>query len=94
MDWNSGTGEDPDVQVDFMVDHPFYFTIEHIPTHTILFVGRMMEISSSAGSQQGIKNITATSEANHQIYDLQGRRLQHTPAKGVYIHDGKKRVVK
>ena len=78
----------------FIIDHPFYFTIENNVTHTILFVGRMMEISQSAGSPQGIKNITATSEANHQIYDLQGRRLQHTPAKGVYIHDGKKRVVK
>ena len=78
----------------FTVDHPFYFTIEHLPTHTILFMGRMMEISSSAGSQQGIKNITATPEANHQIYDLQGRQLRHAPAKGVYIQDGKKRVVK
>ncbi len=28
------------------------------------------------------------------LYDLQGRRLQHTPAKGVYIQDGKKRVVR
>jgi hypothetical protein len=28
------------------------------------------------------------------IHDLQGRQLRHAPAKGVYIQDGKKRVVK
>ena len=28
------------------------------------------------------------------IHDLQGRQLHHAPAKGVYIQDGKKRVVK
>ena len=26
------------------------------------------------------------------IYDLQGRRLQKAPQKGIYIQDGKKRV--
>ena len=54
----------------------------------------MMEISQSAGSPQGIKDIPVTPAANHQIYDLQGRRLQYAPVKGVYIQDGKKRVVK
>lgn len=29
-----------------------------------------------------------------KLYDLQGRQLRHAPAKGVYIQDGKKRVVK
>ena len=28
------------------------------------------------------------------LYDLQGRQLHHAPTKGVYIQDGKKRVVK
>ena len=31
---------------------------------------------------------------NNHIYDLQGRRLTQKPTKGVYILDGKKRVVK
>lgn len=76
----------------FVVDHPFYFTLENNFTHTILFVGRMMEIGSSAGSQQGIKNTPVTPEANHQIYDLQGRVLKQAPSKGVYILDGKKYI--
>jgi len=31
---------------------------------------------------------------NHHLYDLQGRRLTQKPAKGMYIQDGKKVVVK
>ena len=31
---------------------------------------------------------------NHHLYDLQGRRLTQKPAKGIYIQDGKKVVVK
>ena len=27
-----------------------------------------------------------------KLYDLQGRRLQYAPAKGVYIQDGKKYI--
>ena len=37
---------------------------------------------------------TNNSLKESHLYDLQGRRLQHLPAKGVYIQDGKKRVVK
>ena len=29
-----------------------------------------------------------------KLYDLQGRRLQGKPSKGVYIQDGKKYMVK
>ena len=76
----------------FVVDHPFYFTLENNATHTILFMGRMMEISSSAGSPQGIKDIPVTPTTDHKIYDLQGRALQQAPTKGVYIQDGKKYI--
>ena len=29
-----------------------------------------------------------------QLYDIQGRKMQQTPQRGLYIRDGKKRVVK
>ena len=35
---------------------------------------------------------TNNSPKGPRLYDLQGRRLQHTPAKGVYIQDGKKYI--
>lgn len=36
----------------------------------------------------------APTEDTSKIYDLQGRRLTDKPASGVYIENGKKRVVK
>ena len=37
---------------------------------------------------------TATAEESTEIYDLQGRRLSAMPQKGVYIQNGKKKLVK
>ena len=37
---------------------------------------------------------TITKYPSDNLYDLQGRQLRHAPAKGVYIQDGKKWVVK
>ena len=37
---------------------------------------------------------SSTDDTSQAIYDLQGRQLRHAPAKGVYIQNGKKRVVK
>lgn len=37
---------------------------------------------------------TDKSPKESRLYDLQGRQLSHAPAKGVYIQDGKKQIVK
>ena len=42
----------------------------------------------------GISITKSDKLSNSTIFDLQGRRLTGKPAKGVYIEDGKKRVVK
>ena len=45
--------------------------------------------------QTAVQNIiTATTDPSSEIYDLQGRRLSTTPRKGVYIQNGKKKLVK
>ena len=45
--------------------------------------------------QATIRGITtAKSDASSEIYDLQGRRLNATPQKGIYIQNGKKKLVK
>ena len=45
--------------------------------------------------QATIRGITtAKSDASSEIYDLQGRRLTAAPQKGVYIQNGKKKLVK
>lgn len=78
----------------FVVDHPFYFTLENNVTHTILFMGRMMEIGKPANSPDGINNPVTKPTSTRRQYDLQGRALRQAPAKGIYIQDGKKMVVK
>ena len=50
-----GEEEFPDAS-DFVIDRPFYFTIQHRPTNTILFVGRMMEIGKPTLSPDSIDN--------------------------------------
>jgi hypothetical protein len=49
-------------------------------------------IYQSATSIQGIKSSNLNSDG--AIYDLQGRRLSSLPAKGLYIQNGKKRMVR
>lgn len=43
-------------------------------------------------SPSNIQAISVMKSTSGNLYDLQGRRLQHTPAKGVYIQDGKKYI--
>ena len=42
----------------------------------------------------GIESPVVSSAASALLYDLQGRRLSAKPAKGIYIHGGRKYVVK
>ena len=42
----------------------------------------------------GISSLTLQSATDAPLYDLQGRRLSAKPAKGMYIQDGRKYVVK
>ena len=45
--------------------------------------------------QTAIRSITTSkTEKFSKIYDLQGRRLNKTPLKGMYVQDGKKRIIK
>ena len=49
--------------------------------------------ASVAGEQQGIETIAAERVAEQGIFNLQGQKVQ-TPAKGLYIINGKKYIVK
>ncbi len=46
------------------------------------------------GHQSTGINATAAPSVNAPAYDLQGRRLSEMPERGMYIQDGKKRVVR
>ena len=83
----------PEADEAFVINHPFYFTIENNVTHTVLFMGRMAQVQKSNNSPSGIMDKPVMQPTTrHQIYDLYGRKLQQIPQKGVYIQDGKKYV--
>lgn len=82
--------EEPDTVVDFFIDRPFYFTIENLKTHTILFMGKVMNPGGDESHQPTSIQTPATQQPDAPVYDLSGRRLQHIPAHGIYIQDGKK----
>ena len=44
--------------------------------------------------EMGVEKVEKSITTSSDIYDLEGRRLNGTPRKGVYIQNGKKRVVK
>lgn len=49
---------------------------------------------SGASEPTTVRSITtAMTDPSSEIYDLQGRRLSATPQKGVYIQNGKKKLV-
>ena len=83
----------PEPKEDFVIDRPFYFTIENNVTHMILFMGHMAYVQETNKSPNGITSQPVTSPTiRHQTYDLYGRRLLQIPQRGVYIQDGKKYV--
>lgn len=82
--YDNAVGEEEE---DFFVDRPFYFTIES--QDAILFAGRVNDLQGTAGLAS-----TYVSPHRDGIYDLQGRRLDERPVRGVYVQDGKLRVVK
>ena len=57
------------------------------------YKGPVLPIPSSDQSL-GISDVNQNTGKQVEHYDLQGRRLTDKPGKGVYIENGKKRVVK
>lgn len=52
------------------------------------------EVLYSFDSEVAIRTVLCDNRSDDVYYDLQGRRLTDKPASGVYIQQGKKRVVK
>ncbi len=84
--------EEPKKVIDFFIDRPFYFTIENLKTHTILFMGKVMNPGGEVTHQPTGIQVATPHQPDAPVYDLSGRRLQHIPAHGIYIQDGKKYV--
>lgn len=69
------------------------FTFDDRLTLTFLTSGSRVTMDFVDGETNGINNTIQTGEQNNQYYNLNGLRVE-TPAKGIYIKNGKKVVVK
>ena len=59
------------------------------------FASSVPDLVSLSSELLTVRSITtATPDASPEIYDLQGRRLSATPQKGMYIQNGKKKLMK
>ena len=76
---------------DFHATRPFIYIISERSTGIIFFIGQYMgEITMDIPQIE----VSTSTTANPAIYDLQGRRLDGAPAKGVYIQNGRKYIVR
>ena len=75
-------------EVSFHANRPFFYIISEQSTGSIFFIGQYTGQGITAGLSQMIRE---TAPSDHPaIYDLQGRRIQGEPQKGLYIQNGKK----
>ena len=75
-------------EVNFHANRPFFYIISEQSTGSIFFIGQYVGEGNTSGLSQIIKD---TMPIDHPaIYDLQGRRIQGEPHKGLYIQNGKK----
>ena len=76
--------------VEFHANRPFLYVISEQSTGSIFFIGQYMgKVTTGIASPRIQKPIV-----DGVIYNLSGQRLSSPPAKGIYIHNGKKIVVK
>lgn len=80
------TSVDPVRPIHFVIDRPFYFTIEEIATGIPLFIGHVRNL----GQDATIIQVPLKSGDSGILYDLQGRRIQGPPRRGLYLRDGRK----
>ncbi len=75
------------------------FTVKYIPTEngeesgTVTdFPADEFESDGEMDDASGIATVHSSQTADDSYYDLHGRRLNGKPAKGVYIHNGRKEI--
>ena len=84
----------------FYANRPFFYTISEQSTGAIFFIGQYLgqglasSIDSLTPDSSPEREIVNGKSSNGKWFDLQGRRLAGKPARGIYIEDGKKIMIK
>ncbi|MBQ7683821.1 MAG: hypothetical protein IJT48_04985, partial [Bacteroidaceae bacterium] len=69
--------------------------VREIETPSIAYVHRLPQGLSATGEANSIHNAECIMQnESDAVYDLQGRRLNAVPEKGMYIQGGRKVLVK
>lgn len=79
--------------VKFYADRPFLYVISERSTGSIFFMGQYMG-EGSKGEPSGISPSTHHLSPSTKLYNLAGQQLSAPPAKGIYIQNGKRVVIK
>jgi serpin B len=79
--------------VTFHADRPFVYVISEKSSGAIFFIGQYMG-DAKATSPDRIANVEASSLEDVPLYNLNGQRMERPVAKGLYIQQGKKYIIK
>ncbi|MBO4642543.1 MAG: serpin family protein [Bacteroidaceae bacterium] len=77
----------------FHATRPFLYIISEKSTGAIFFIGQYAG-DGTTGISDLVRSEGRSEVAKERYYNLQGQQLQTPPAKGIYIKDGKKVLVK
>ena len=77
----------------FHATRPFLYIISEQSTNAIFFIGQYAG-DGTTGISDLVRSEERSEVAKDRYYNLQGQQLQTPPAKGIYIKDGKKVLVK
>ena len=79
--------------MEICLNRPFKFVLINIRTNDILFLGSINKLEG----ENVIDDVTSIFDEQNEgkvIYDIYGRRRSSASTPGVYIIDGKKKIVK
>lgn len=75
---------------EFHANRPFFYVISEQSTGVIFFIGQYTgSVTSDIAAPHRL-----TTPTENRLYNLQGQRLNTPPARGIYIKNGKKVVIK
>lgn len=86
LEESTGIGPEPEWK-ELVIDHPFYFCIDDLLCHKILFLGHIQDINAEDDSSENVLHQT-TQSAPTTCYDTMGHRKLHLTKGLNIINDG------
>lgn len=91
LEESTGIGPEPELK-ELIIDHPFYFSIDDLLNHKILFLGHIQDIDAEADPSANNLYKTVQSEPK-AVYDMMGLRLSNLKKGLNIINDGVRKQI-